>query len=196
MTLLALIRHGPTAWNAEKRSQGRTDIPLDAAGRVAVAQWRLPPGLAGLPVYASPLSRAQETAALLCGGSTVEPRLIEMSWGNWEGRTIAELRETHGAAMTANEDRGLDFRPDGGESPREVFARVRPWIEEQAARGEDAIAITHLGVIRVVMAIAFDWSMIGKPPVKLKRAAAHLFDIAPGTIRVRQMNVLLSADSP
>lgn len=195
MTLLALIRHGPTTWNAQKRTQGRTDVPLDDAGRAAVAQWRLPPGLEGLSVYASPLERAQETAALLCGGSQVEPRLIEMSWGSWEGRTIADLRATHGAKMTENEDRGFDFRPDGGESPREVLARIRPWIEELAARDEAAVAVTHLGVIRVVMATAFGWSMVGKPPIKLHRAAAHLFDIAPGTVRVRQMNIPLSADS-
>ncbi len=192
MTVLALIRHGPTHWNVDKRAQGRTDIPLSEAGRREVATWAAPPEIPRGRIFASPLRRAQETAALLLGGGEPEPRLVEMAWGDWEGRTIAELRRTLGEAMAENEDRGLDFRPDAGESPREVLARVRPWIEEVAARGEDTTAVTHLGVIRVVMAAALDWNMVGKPPVKIGHATAHLFDIAPGTIRVRRMNVPLS----
>jgi len=195
MTLLALLRHGPTAWNAEKRAQGRTDIPLSPEGRAAVKTWRAPDILAGLPVVASPLARTQETARLLFGDAVPEPRLIEMAWGTWEGRTIAELRESLGDAMAENEARGFDFRPDGGESPRDVLDRVRPWIEEVAAQGTDTVAVTHLGVIRVVMATAFDWNMLGKPPVKIRPATAHLFDIAPGTIRVREMNVSLQSTS-
>lgn len=195
MTLLALLRHGPTAWNAEKRAQGRTDIPLSPEGRAAVETWRAPDILAGLPVVASPLARTQETARLLFDDAVPEPRLIEMAWGTWEGRTIAELRESLGDAMAENEARGFDFRPDGGESPRDVLDRVRPWIEEVAAQGTDTVAVTHLGVIRVVMATAFDWNMLGKPPVKIRPATAHLFDIAPGTIRVREMNVSLQSTS-
>jgi probable phosphoglycerate mutase len=93
--------------------------------------------------------------------------------------------------MAENEARGIDFRPDGGESPRDVLGRVRPWIDEVAGRGDDVVGVTHLGVIRVVMAAAFDWNMLGKPPAKIRPATAHLFDIAPGTIRVREMNVSL-----
>lgn len=194
MTLLALIRHGPTAWNAEKRAQGRTDVPLSAEGRAKVATWRAPDILTGLPVVASPLGRAQETARLLFGNAATEPRLVEMAWGKWEGRTIGELRDTLGDAMAQNEARGFDFRPEDGESPRDVLYRVRPWIEEVAARGEDTVGVTHLGVIRVVMATAFGWDMLGKPPVKIRSATAHLFDIAPGTIRVREMNVSLESE--
>ena len=118
-----------------------------------------------------------------------------MAWGTWEGRTINELRTTLGDAMTENEARGFDFRPEGGESPRDVLDRVRPWIDEVAKQETDTVAVTHLGVIRVVMAAAFDWNMLGKPPVKIRPATAHLFDITPGTIRVREMNVSLqSAD--
>ena len=193
MTLLALIRHGPTAWNAERRTQGRTDIPLSPEGRTAVETWRAPAALTDLPIFASPLGRAQETAHLLFGPAEIEPRLIEMSWGDWEGRTINELRATLGEAMTGNEARGFDFRPDGGESPRDVLVRVQPWIDEIARKADGAVAVTHLGVIRVVMAAAHNWDMLSKPPVKIRPATAHLFDIAPGSIRVRQMNITLQA---
>jgi probable phosphoglycerate mutase len=193
VTLLALIRHGPTAWNAEKRTQGRTNIPLSPEGRTAVETWRAPAVLTDLPIFASPLGRTQETARLLFGPAKTEPRLIEMSWGDWEGRTINELRDTLGEAMTENEARGFDFRPDGGESPRDVLVRVQSWIDEIAKRANGVVAVTHLGVIRVVMAAAYDWDMLGKPPVKIRPATAHLFDIAPGSIRVRQMNIPLQA---
>jgi len=194
MTLLALIRHGPTAWNAEKRTQGRTDIPLSPEGRAAVETWQAPEALTELPVFASPLGRTQETAHILFGRATTEPRLIEMAWGDWEGRTITELRTTLGEAMTENEARGFDFRPDGGESPRDVLVRVQSWIDEVAKAADDVVAVTHLGVIRVVMAAAHNWDMLGKPPVKIRPATAHLFDIGPGTIRVRQMNIPLQAN--
>jgi broad specificity phosphatase PhoE len=193
VTLLALIRHGPTAWNAEKRTQGRTDIPLSTEGRAAVETWRAPAALTDLPIFASPLGRAQETARLLFGTAKTEPRLIEMSWGDWEGRTINELRATLGEAMTENEARGFDFRPDGGESPRDVLVRVQSWIDEIAKRADGVVAVTHLGVIRVVMAAAHDWDMLGKPPVKILPATAHLFDIATGSVRVRQINSPLQA---
>ena len=121
-----LIRHGATAWNAAGRLQGRADIGLSAAGRAAVARWRLPAALgrgalAGEP--AAPGAR-DRGAAGRAGRSLVEPRLIEMDWGAWEGCSAAELRAAAAAELAAKEARGLDLRPPGGESPREVAARV------------------------------------------------------------------------
>ena len=72
-----------------------------------------------------------------------DPRLVEMHWGEWEGRLLAELRDELGAPMRENEARGWDFRPAGGESPREVWARIQPWLAEVAAAGEPTLAITH-----------------------------------------------------
>ncbi|MBI2977574.1 MAG: histidine phosphatase family protein, partial [Rhodospirillales bacterium] len=88
-TSLALIRHGPTAWTREKRLQGHTDVPLSAEGRETVSCWRLPSVLSGYQWVSSPLSRATETARLL-GAATlwIEPRLKEMSYGEWEGRRL------------------------------------------------------------------------------------------------------------
>ena len=77
MTLLALLRHGPTAWTREHRLQGRTDLPLDAAGRATVIGWRLPSELRSFCWLTSPLARCTETTALLGLHSEIEPRLIE-----------------------------------------------------------------------------------------------------------------------
>ena len=139
-------------------------------------------------IVSSPLARCVETAALLgAPHAPREPRLAEMSWGAWEGRRLAELRAELGRAMAENEARGWDFRPDGGESPREVLERVRGWL---GALAEPTLAVTHRGVIRAVFASASGWDLLGKPPAKLDWGAVHLFRIAPGGVpSIERLNV-------
>lgn len=197
MTALALIRHGPTEWSAVHRIQGRTDIALSAEGRAAVGAWRLPPELAAFDPVSSPLRRAVETAKLLranadAGDPTIEPRLAEMDWGEWEGRRLDDLRRELGGAMAANEARGLDFRPEGGESPRELLARLRPWLAEVGAAGRPTLAVTHKGVIRALLAEAAGWDLTGKPPVRLDWSSAHLFAVdRRGGLRLDRANLSL-----
>ena len=142
-------------------------------------------------IVTSPLARCVETAALLGAPDAVrEPRLIEMDWGEWEGRSLAELREELGEAMRENEARGLDFMPPGGESPRRVLSRLKPWLAELASENLPTLAVTHRGVIRAVLAAASGWDMRGPPPAKLDWSAAHLFTLdAGGRPHVLQLNV-------
>lgn len=188
MTLLALLRHGDTAWSAEGRIQGRADQPLSGAGRTALSAVGLPAACQGMRVVTSPLARCVETAALLGAPRAArEPRLAEMSWGDWEGRRLEDLRAELGEAMRENEARGLDFRPAGGESPREVLARVSQWL---SLVSEPTLAITHRGVIRVVLAVATGWDMRGAPPAKLDWRAFHFFRLdTGGTPSIERLNV-------
>ena len=142
-------------------------------------------------IVTSPLRRCVETAALLGAPDAArEPRIIEMDWGQWQGETLAALRERLGEEMRANEARGLDFRPPGGESPRLVLARLRPWLTEVAQAGEPTLAVTHRGVIRVLFAEASGWDMRGKPPARLDWSAVHLFSLdAEGAPRIERLNV-------
>jgi probable phosphoglycerate mutase len=142
-------------------------------------------------IVSSPLSRCVQTAALLGAPDAAhEPRIIEMDWGEWEGRTLAELREELGDAMAQNEARGLDFRPPGGESPRAVIERIKPWLREIAAAGVPTLAVTHRGVIRAILAEASGWDMRGKPPAKLDWRAVHFFMLdAQGRPSVERLNV-------
>ena len=197
MTRLVLIRHGRTDFNDQGRMQGRCDEPLNAAGRAAVAGWRVPPEFADADWVTSPLIRARETARLLGAPQPViEPRIIEMDWGRWEGRRLDDVRAEQGAAMAENEARGLDFRPDGGESPRQVQARITPWLAEVGERGRATLAITHKGVIRAIIALATGWDMTGKPPARLQCAAAHVFDVtARGSIAVERFNLALDGSA-
>lgn len=185
MTRLALLRHADTAWSIEGRIQGQSDVPL--LPRAALS---LGIDFREMRVVTSPLRRCVDTAALLGAADAVrEPRIMEMRWGAWEGRRLAKLREQLGPAMLENEARGWDFRPPGGESPREVLARVRPWLAEVAASGVPTLAVTHRGVIRAVLAFALGWDLRGKPPVKLDWSAAQLFTLGPdGTPSVHKLN--------
>ncbi len=178
---LALIRHGITAWNLEKRIQGRTDLGLSEAGRQRLAQLRIPDRYREFDWYCSPLGRARESARILgIDEASIEARLIEMSWGDWEGEILKPLRKRLGDVMRDNESRGLDFCPPGGESPRQVQLRLQGWMEELTRRGRDSGAVTHKGIIRCVYALARGWDMRGDAPIDFDWEAMHLFELGAG----------------
>ena len=127
-----------TAWNVERRLQGPTDTPLSAAGEADARTWRLPSPADGWQRLCSPLQRARRTAELLQPSAPVivDSALREMSFGTWEGHTIAELRaEASASASSPPRRRGLDFQPPGGESPRAAMARIGRWTASIAAAG-------------------------------------------------------------
>jgi broad specificity phosphatase PhoE len=194
VTPLLLIRHGPTAWNESGRIQGRADLGLSANGRAAVAAWRLPPAWAGARWLVSPLRRARETAALLSDAALVEPRLIEMDWGAWEGRRGVDLRAAAPAALARSEALGLDLRPPGGETPREVCARLRALAADLAEDPAPVVAVCHKGVIRAALALATGWKMRGQPPLRLGRdQALPLVCRAGGRLELRPPPLALAA---
>lgn len=192
MTPLAVLRHAPTAWNEAGRLQGRSDPPLSRRGRAAAGHWSLPDEVAGFRWLASPLRRTAETAACLMVEAAAEPALIEMAWGDWEGRTLADLRAADPVGMGAIEARGLDLTPPGGESPRRVQARLLPLLARLAAEGRPTGAVTHKGVLRALLALATGWDMRDDPPVKLRPATLHLFELAAdGAPRLVRANLAL-----
>jgi broad specificity phosphatase PhoE len=190
--IISLLRHASTAWNEEGRMQGRRDIPLSATGRAQAAAWRLPDS--GVEWLSSPLARAVETARIVAGREpSVDGALVEMDWGEWEGATLGELRARYGVAYARNADRGLDFRPPGGESPRDVLVRVTRWLDVAAQRDRPIVAVTHNGVLRALLCATTGWNMLGKPPVELAPGTVHRFDVEPGPmVRCLEWNVPLA----
>ncbi len=181
MSRLIALRHAATAWNESGRLQGRSDPPLSVEGAAAAARWRLPPVEADAAagdawqVYCSPLLRARQTAAAMGLAPRAAPALIEMSWGRWEGESLAALRQRLGPALAANEARGLDFQPAGGESPRQVMERLRPFLAALGGAGRPAAAVTHKGVLRALIALATGWDFLGRAPARLTAGRALLF---------------------
>lgn len=174
---VAILRHAPTVWNAAGRLQGLTDIPLSPEGEAAARTWRLPAPADGWKRICSPLQRARRTAELVQPSVpvTIDSRLREMSFGVWEGKSVAQLRAEGGERFAAAEDMGLDFHPPGGESPRQAMARVRGWLQEIAQSGEPVVAVSHKAAIRALLALATGWDMTGRQPLKLDWRCLHFF---------------------
>jgi broad specificity phosphatase PhoE len=173
----AILRHAPTGWNAAGRLQGSTDIPLSAVGEATAKSWRLPEPAEGWRRMCSPLQRARRTAELVQPSApvTVDSRLREMSFGVWEGKSVAQLRAEGGETFAAAERLGLDFHPPGGESPRIAMERIAGWAQEIAHSGEPVVAISHKAAIRALLALALGWDMTGRQPVKLDWKCLHFF---------------------
>lgn len=179
MIRLALLRHGPTAWNREGRIQGRTDMPLDEAARDELARLALPEGWGRAALVSSPLARAAQTARIVAGRPAAPvPALVEMDWGRWEGLRGADLAATPGSGFTHVEDWGWDFRPPGGESPAELRDRLRPWLD---GLDRDTLAVCHIGVMRVLLAMAHGWAFSGPAPFRIARRRLFVLHLTPGT---------------
>lgn len=186
MTRVALLRHFPTIWNAERRLQGQVDIPLTEEARAQLAGLALPPPWDAARLISSPLSRASETAHLIARGRGVEtdPRLAEMSWGEWEGRLAEELIADPASGYVHVEEWGWHRRPPGGESPWEVWQRLRSALADIAAAGRPAVIVTHRAAMRVILARAWGWDYDRPEPFRIRRARLHPLtlgaDGAPG----------------
>ena len=162
---LYFIRHGETDWNGEHRLQGQHDIPLNARGRVQAARSgevlrdlleREGKAAADTPTYPSPLGRARETMELMRAAMGLEPlayrtdaRLMEMSFGRWEGFTFAELQARESEALAERERDKWGFVLPGGESYAQLQVRVRSWCD---GIEQDTVVSAHGGVCRVLMA--------------------------------------------
>ena len=178
MIRLALLRHGHTEWNRAGRLQGRTDIALDATARADLAALRLPPAWRGADLVASPLSRAMETAALVAGRpARPVPALIEMNWGRWEGLRGVDLRADPASGYRDIEAWGWSFHPPDGESVQELRDRVFAGL---AQLRRDTVAVCHIGVMRVILAVAQGWAFAGPAPFRIKRGRLYIVTFPAG----------------
>ena len=190
---IALIRHGPTEWNAQKRVQGRIDMPLSAEGQAKMARLLPPDGFVNARPFCSPRLRARQTAALLGLENPVpDARLVEQNWGVWEGMTRDEMLAQGGEDAFVRAGRGLQFRPPGGESTGELQARVQSFLADAAKLPQDAVAVTHMGVLRTAYALATGWDMSTPMPAELDLTAALVLSLdANGTAAMAQLNAPL-----
>tara|TARA_Y100001934_G_scaffold129939_1_gene157662 strand:- start:119 stop:730 length:612 start_codon:yes stop_codon:yes gene_type:complete len=192
MMPLAFIRHGPTLWNEQRKLQGQADIPLSEQGIERVKTWVLPDKFRNYQWFASPLKRAQKTASLLGLKTKTEPSLIEMDWGQWDGLNGQQLQEKYGTEFVKRKKKGIDLRPNGGETPREVRDRVHNWIKIIAKTKRPTGAVAHQGIIRAAMSLATGWNMINPAPEKLEWDAVQLFRVnLAGDVKIDQLNISL-----
>ena len=177
MTQLAILRHGHTDWNRAGRIQGRTDIALDPEARAQLAALRLPAPWGDVDLVASPLARAVETARLVADRAPETTQaLMEMDWGQWEGKRGVDLKADPASGFRDIEDWGWGYTPPGGESPADLRARLIPWAE---GLQRDTVAVCHIGVMRVLLAHAMGWDFSGPAPFQVKRNRLYILHITP-----------------
>lgn len=167
-TRMLLVRHGETELSIDRRYSGRRDVPLTEHGRrqSAAAAKRLAalPGVAageGVPIIASPLTRARQTAQAVAdaigGRVATHQGLLEADFGEWEGLTFAGAAERdpelHGRWIS-----DTTIAPPGGESIDAVYRRTCQASDELLAehRGRTIIVVSHVTPIKSLLRLALD----------------------------------------
>jgi len=159
------VRHGLTDWNVQQRLQGRLDVPLNTEGCAQAAccgeimrglfacEGRLPQDLA---YVSSPLARARRTMEIMRGalglsesGFLIDPRLVEIAFGEWEGMSYAEVIARDGDVVARREADKWGFKPPGGESYAQLTLRLRAWYETLE---RDTVVAAHGGTARALIA--------------------------------------------
>lgn len=144
MARLILVRHGATDWNRDGRYQGQSDTPLNDEG---IAQARrlvelLRPAAIS-HVVSSDLERAHATARILTEGlrlapPRLDPRLREIDLGQWEGKLASQIAQDEREAWEARNRDPVDTGAPGGETTRQVAARIWTCLDEIAAQAPQA----------------------------------------------------------
>lgn len=189
-TLVTLVRHGETSANVDGVWHGSTDTALSEAGqrqaeRVAEHLARTRADASAL--YASPLTRARDTARPIAERLGLSPRieddLREYDLGAWEGISYAALAREHRLFERMRAD--PDWRPGGGESARQVAERLSGRLATIAAEhpGERVIVVSHGGALTLGLGLLLDRELSAWRRVMDNCALSDLaFDPAPSLL--------------
>ncbi|HEX8786123.1 MAG TPA: histidine phosphatase family protein [Telluria sp.] len=195
-TDIILIRHGETAWNAERRLQGHLDIPLNGEGerQAALLAGALAPESIDL-IVSSDLARARQTAQAVAGrrGMFVQsdPALRERAYGGFEGLLYSEIEARFPGDFAAWQARDVDASlPTGkhqGESFRDFFARatgaILAWGE--AHPGKTIALVAHGGVLECAYRLALGLPLETPRDFTVFNASINRFTILDGKLSLR-----------
>ncbi|RAJ70075.1 putative phosphoglycerate mutase [Streptomyces sp. Amel2xB2] len=189
MTELVLVRHGETAWHAENRYAGSSDVHLTEKGAEQgreLARWAAKNGEFAA-VFCSPLSRCRRTAEPAAEATGLplrrEPRLREVHFGDGEGMTAEEMRRSFGDRLAAFHRDPAGSPLPGGESPAAAAERGVAALRDIAAAHPDGrvLAVSHNTLIRLVLC-----SVLGLPLSEYRRTFPELGNTAPTILRLRE----------
>jgi broad specificity phosphatase PhoE len=202
--LLYYVRHGETDWNRAGRLQGRRDTLLNARGREQAVRCgeilrdifaRNGQNPAAFDYVASPLMRARETMegmrellGLSPAEYQIEPRLAEMSFGDWEGLTLAEVAMRDPERLAARERDKWAFVPPNGESYQQLCVRVGEWYE---ALRRDSVVAAHGGTMRALMVHLGIERPATAPRLSVEQGVVYL--LAPGSMQMLAAPALAQA---
>lgn len=187
--VLYYIRHGETDWNAGYRLQGQADTPMNAAGEAQARRsgkiLRKLLALRGLAAsdldyVSSPLSRARVTMdvvrtelSLEPSGYRIDPRLIEMSFGDWDGLDFAALQAREAAALAVRAQDPWYFAPPGGESYEQILPRIRDW---HVGITRDTVVSAHLCTARALLVHLGLEQQASASRSRVEHAVVYVFD--------------------
>jgi broad specificity phosphatase PhoE len=180
MIYVGLLRHGVVEGNGVYR--GRSDDPLSAIGRVQM--WDAMVGLNHWDrIISSPLQRCADFATEFAHYHSIplslEPDLAEIDFGEWEGRSAAELMQVSPEALTDYWRDPRNHTPPGGESLLEFRHRVvEAWEALRRSHdGQRLLLVSHGGVIRVLLCHLQGWSLDRILEIEVKHAALFGFQV-------------------
>ena len=182
------IRHGETEWNAEGRLQGAQDIPLNDLGRRQAAHaGGILTGLfardgqseASIAFVASPLGRARSTMEVVRATLGLPPRhysiddrLREIGYGQWEGSTLNEMQASDPEVFARRQADKWTVSPPGGESYASVQLRMRDWYDSVQA---DTVAVAHGGTARALMVALGIETPASAADLTIEQGAVYVF---------------------
>lgn len=165
-TTLLLVRHGETKWNKLGRFQGSQDIELSDEGIFQAQFLRTKLENSFDYIYTSPLKRAVDTAKVICSNTDkkleLEPALREIDFGEWEGLTITEIKESYPDSFKIWRDDKIDAPLCGGDlSIRLASIRAKDGILNLVNKHKNRtiIIVCHGGIIKASLIALFDWNM-------------------------------------
>lgn len=194
MTRLILIRHGETEWTRAHRYQGDTNTPLSTKGKNDVKAVARVMGRTRMDfLYSSALVRARESAAIIAPAVRKKPvpdsRLNEINFGNWEGKTAAQLWKQKDAAFR-RWCRGQWISPTGGEKISDFRKRVSRSLYGilRRHRGKTVAVVAHGGTIKMIIMEALKLSSRSLWMMRVDPASISLLNFFSGFNQLALLN--------
>jgi len=184
MTTVILVRHGQTEWNRSERFRGHADVPLDQTGlaqaeatakRIA-AQWK------PSAIYTGPLSRTVQTAEAIARAAgmspQIEPGLIDVDCGQWQGLTPEEVDQRWPAGFQSYLLSPFDFAFPGGESLEKARLRAMKHVEDLISRHADQslVLISHTALNRLILLSVLGLDSHGFWKIRQDTCAVNIFE--------------------
>lgn len=191
---LYLVRHGQTAWNTERRLQGHTDIELDETGRTQAELVALAfRGAEVERVLTSDLARcyatADRVASVLGLVPEVDPCLKERCFGTLEGNRFEDFHSALESEVVQSGGSRLDYAPTGGESLRQVWARIGSVAERLHAGIGQTVVVSHGGTLGLLLARLIDAGPEAAQAFRFSNASVtELFKRPNGTWAIDRLN--------
>jgi 2,3-bisphosphoglycerate-dependent phosphoglycerate mutase len=194
MNYLVLLRHGESQWNRENRFTGFTDVDLNETGVIEARQaGKTLRGIKFDKVYTSTLKRAWRTAELVLAEAgqamqmTKHDDLRERDYGDLTGLNKDETRRKFGEEQVHIWRRSYDVPPPGGESLKDVVARVKPYYEAHILpdlqSGKNVLLAAHGNTLRAMLIILGENTPENINAAEIATGSPIVFEYKDGQVR-------------